>query len=457
MPFTVTVRGTSYTLPSPGDTDWGAKLQSWMSAVSAGPPAFINVQDPLYGALGNGVADDSAAIAAAIAAAASVAGGEVFLPAGTYMCHGLTLPNGIKITGVGRGRTVLKCNSAGASIFQQTATYSPNHLEISHLTLDGNANTSGHLINFAPASGFSYSNFLHDMDVSNSGGKGIYMPAEFSTRLDNVHVGGGARVSDGQCTDNAIELQGGSATALYNCYVHNVASGKYGYRITSSGFPVFVNCNGLDGGGNWGSFGTDAGSLVCRPTFIGCNFEVTGAPTDAILDFNSGSSGSFFGCTWFNDTALAMKAIRYYGPTQAGILDATCVFGGAGGGSWTNGYSVHCRTGGQGLPFWNLGATDSLGSLAAMQEDGGSVWTLPSLSSGRISGTTIFDISISSAQLPSLNLLVMGNKVTGAPGSPTTGRIYQADGSGWDPLSRGAGKPYLVYYDGSAYKAVSAA
>lgn len=41
--------------------------------------------------------------------------------------------------------------------------------------------------------------------------------------------------------------------------------------------------------------------------------------------------------------------------------------------------------------------------------------------------------------------------------SPVTGAIYQADGSSWDPLSRAAGKPYLVYWNGTAYKAVSAA
>lgn len=52
--------------------------------VLAGLGAFYNVKDPLYGAVGNGATDDTAAINAAISAANSAGGGIVFLPAGTY-------------------------------------------------------------------------------------------------------------------------------------------------------------------------------------------------------------------------------------------------------------------------------------------------------------------------------------------------------------------------------------
>lgn len=47
--------------------------------------SVINVKDPTYGAVGNGVTDDTAAIQAAIDAASAAGGGIVFLPPGTYL------------------------------------------------------------------------------------------------------------------------------------------------------------------------------------------------------------------------------------------------------------------------------------------------------------------------------------------------------------------------------------
>lgn len=41
------------------------------------------------------------------------------------------------------------------------------------------------------------------------------------------------------------------------------------------------------------------------------------------------------------------------------------------------------------------------------------------------------------------------------PSSPTAGAMYGADGITWDPLSRGAGLPYVVLWNGSSWQAVS--
>jgi Major tropism determinant N-terminal domain len=40
---------------------------------------------------------------------------------------------------------------------------------------------------------------------------------------------------------------------------------------------------------------------------------------------------------------------------------------------------------------------------------------------------------------------------TAQPGSPVTGTYYTADGVSWDPASKGTGKPYPVFYDGTTY------
>jgi len=74
----------------------------------------VSVKD--FGAVGDGVTDDSAAINAAIAAA-EVNGGEVFAPEGVYLCGSpIALSNGkAGLQGVGQG-TVFKANSLAVLI-----------------------------------------------------------------------------------------------------------------------------------------------------------------------------------------------------------------------------------------------------------------------------------------------------------------------------------------------------
>jgi hypothetical protein len=65
----------------------------------------VNVKD--FGATGNGVADDTAAIQAAVNN-----GGEVFFPKGTYLVSGITIPSNTKLQGVGRS-SVISFSQAG--------------------------------------------------------------------------------------------------------------------------------------------------------------------------------------------------------------------------------------------------------------------------------------------------------------------------------------------------------
>jgi hypothetical protein len=43
---------------------------------------------------------------------------------------------------------------------------------------------------------------------------------------------------------------------------------------------------------------------------------------------------------------------------------------------------------------------------------------------------------------------------TAAPGSPTQGQVCLADRTNWDPLGKGSGGPYFVWYNGSAWVAI---
>ena len=75
----------------------------------------INVLD--YGAKGDGVTDDTAAIQAAITAAGAGNGNTVFIPAGTYICSApIDMAKYVTLQGAGQIATTLKWNTTGIGI-----------------------------------------------------------------------------------------------------------------------------------------------------------------------------------------------------------------------------------------------------------------------------------------------------------------------------------------------------
>lgn len=87
---------------TPSGTPDTALVSQYLDAVrwiAAGVRSTYNVKDKKYGAIGNGVTVDTAAIQAAITDAAA-AGGEVFFPPGTYLTGQLTVPAGVSLRGL---------------------------------------------------------------------------------------------------------------------------------------------------------------------------------------------------------------------------------------------------------------------------------------------------------------------------------------------------------------------
>ncbi len=90
---------------------------------------ILNVQDPAYGAIGNGTTDDTAAIQAAITAA-STTGRSVFVPPGRYkISSGFSLPPNVSVLGVPE-QTILAPTAAlnGVSVIQFTPDMMPSDI-----------------------------------------------------------------------------------------------------------------------------------------------------------------------------------------------------------------------------------------------------------------------------------------------------------------------------------------
>jgi hypothetical protein len=110
-------------ITSAGSADWQVLVNgaptNLQTAVAALAGMFFNVKDPAFGAIGNGVTDDTTAITAAIAAASSAGGGIVFFPPGTYIVSTLT-PSVAEVTlmGGGAGSSTIRGNVANTQILK---------------------------------------------------------------------------------------------------------------------------------------------------------------------------------------------------------------------------------------------------------------------------------------------------------------------------------------------------
>ena len=159
---------------------------------------YINIKDSPYGALGDGLTDDTAAFVAALA----VSGVPVFVPPGTYVVSTLALPNSKKLFGCGYSSVLKLKDTTNAPLLTATSIAALNLVD---LMLDGNkANNTGTTVDILYLSGATQC-LLSNILLYNALGSGIRIDgsAEYIT-LDNIISTG--QVRNGITIENAANI-----------------------------------------------------------------------------------------------------------------------------------------------------------------------------------------------------------------------------------------------------------
>jgi parallel beta-helix repeat protein len=247
-----------------------------------------------YGAAGDGVTDDTAAVASALAALnASTGGEELYFPAGTYLLSGTGTPsdgilnvnvNNATIRGDGIGRSILKVKNSQAAdvtgVIRTKSGSSIDKLTVRDLSIDGNkANQTKKTIGFyagvTPQTvAYDSDAFLLRVEVYNCTDYG-FDPHERCTRF----------VFNG-CIAHDNGLDGFTFDGCYGLSVINCSSflnGRHGINlVTGSANVAITNCIVNTNGSNGIMLQTGAkkNTIVgCQITNnTGCGIQVNGVP-----------------------------------------------------------------------------------------------------------------------------------------------------------------------------------
>lgn len=213
---------------------------SSITAGGQGPPGvvtgYFDVQ--AYGALGDGIHNDTVSIQNAINAAHTAGGGIVFFPTGTYLIdHALTLYTGIDILGSGSEATLINQTShTEAGLYAMDAA----SINVESILIEGPSTGSGVGINFAwtAAGNVPFLNFK-DVWVRNFGGDGIALETPIVSHFDRV-------ISQGNGGYGFNLYHAGTSCTFTSCWARDNA--QAGYHFYQSVYMALTAC-AADGNG----------------------------------------------------------------------------------------------------------------------------------------------------------------------------------------------------------------
>jgi hypothetical protein len=264
----------------------------------------ISVKD--FGATGDGVADDTAEIQAALDYANSLSGAQVYFPRGTYLTGKLTIYSGTYLLGDGRNNTTIKLKDGADTdliygyladtLWGGATTTGLTSWGIRNLTLDGNRanNAAGSCIAV-----YGQEFFLENLWVKNA--------EEYGIRTEWGSSGLSEFGLEGQAVNVRIDT-----------------TGKHGWFYKGPHDSVFENLTIIDAG--QATTNTWDGLYLESPAngrFIGCHFWTRGSSNRMRYAVNIESGGgNEFTASHFEGAYSANVRIA----AQSNIFDDSCRF-----------------------------------------------------------------------------------------------------------------------------------
>lgn len=179
-------------------------LSARLAAMELG---IYNVRREPYGATGDGVTNDQAAISAAALAAYTAGGGIVWIPAGEYVADSITTYPNVYYYGAGRGKTIIRKTSSSPTgsvgLFHMAEDEDIENVVISDMSFEQFQSVSGRCIWL-----WTSTNVIRNVHI---------------TRVD-------ARCSQDMTAANAIQIGSGSGGAICygveikSCYIEAAAN-----------------------------------------------------------------------------------------------------------------------------------------------------------------------------------------------------------------------------------------
>ncbi len=288
---------------------------------------IFNVKD--YGAVGDGVTDDTAAIQAAVDAAAAAGGGQVYVPSGTYIVSGgeeasdgcIMLKSNVYMYGDGMGETTLKLadgsNQEITGIVRSAYGEETHDFGLSNLTIDGNRdNTTGKVDGwfngYIPGAEGQDSNVTLDgVEILNCSGYG-FDPHEQTVNMVIENCVSHGNGLDGFVADYLID----------STFINNVA-----YDNDRHGFNIVTSTNSFSLVDNV-AYGNSGGGIVVQR-----GSEDIPSPTDITITggavYDNAAEGILIKMS--NDVTISgvdihnngSAGIRLYGSSDVTVVDNT--------------------------------------------------------------------------------------------------------------------------------------
>lgn len=247
--------------------------------------SWNSVKDTAFGAVGDGVTDDTAAVQAALNA-----GGVTYFPAGTYLVTTLNVPLGAVLRGVGRNGYIPSGASQKATLKLKDGTNAAllngadqiSNVIISNMNFDGNKanNTTGNIINLTSGSAQDTAWHIYDCFLDNAALDGIGIGAgRQAVKVNRTWImrsannGVTLNGADGSLDNTLIGLSGSNGVYIGAWVQHLTgcdiwSSGSNGVLVDNSHMVSLTNC-GIDRHQQSGVVVQTGGSVAIS----GCQFH----------------------------------------------------------------------------------------------------------------------------------------------------------------------------------------